>query len=398
MPLPLNKRDDEWIKRNFCPAPWINISTDVNGSIRPCCRYEQPDRQMQYEMPWMFSNNTLHQDYNGIEMQRLRNAFLRGEKPIECNWCWSEEAAGIKSFRQRYLERGYEIDWEKEDHTPQILDLKLSNVCNLKCRMCGPQASSLIGKEEEKIDPSIIEKRGPRESQGYFQSFKIMNTGNQQEFFDLWAANIKELELTGGEPFFSVENKMLIDALLESDHCEHIDLLITTNAMFYIPSLMEKMKKFKRVRFSLSIDDIGKRLEYARSGAKWEVIRKNVIDMITNYPEFDIKIYRTINNFNIYHLEELDDWAMDNNIQVANGFLHEAKELCIQYLPMFAKDEVNDKYKNKNSYKHILDFMNSNNEGHYLMKFYNETQKYDKIRNEDFVDVDPEWAEILMYG
>lgn len=394
MSIPINERDEDWIKQNFCPAPWINISTDVNGSIRPCCRYEQPERQREYQMPWMFSNNTLHQDYNGIEMQKLRKAFLRGKKPYECNWCWSEESVGIKSFRQKYLEREYEIDWEKDDHSPQILDLKLSNVCNLKCRMCGPRASSLIAKEEEAQNPNL--ERPAKENQGYFQSFKIMNTGNEQEFFDLWAANIKELELTGGEPFFSIENKMLIDALLESNHCEHIDLLITTNAMFYIPALMEKMKKFKRVRFSLSIDDIGTRLEYARSGAKWDIIRKNITEMTTNYSEFDIKIYRTINNFNIYHLQELDDWAMNNNIQVIDGFLHEAKELCIQYLPDWAKEEVNEKYKNSNSYQHILDFMNVDMP-HLLLKFIRETKKLDKIRNENYREIDPEWSEILMY-
>ena len=162
---------------HFCPAPWINISTDVNGSIRPCCRYEQPERQVTYKMPWMYDSGDLTDLYNNEKLEKLRLAFLQGEKPDECNWCWTEEKLGIRSFRQIYIDRKYDIDFEEVQQTPKILDLKLSNVCNLKCRMCGSRASSSIAKEQNNLQP-------------YYQEFKILHTDKEKDFVDNWLPQI----------------------------------------------------------------------------------------------------------------------------------------------------------------------------------------------------------------
>lgn len=364
----------------FCPAPWITISTDVNGSIRPCCRYEQPERQTKYKMPWMKDGNLLEL-YNGSKMRALRQAFLDGEEPQECNWCWSEESVGIKSFRQRYIQREY--NYLTTDPIPQILDLKLSNVCNLKCRMCGPQASSSIAKEQNKQEE-------------YWLSSKIIGTENEQLFFEKWLPNIKEIELTGGEPFFSKENMQLISKIVDSGFAKNIKLFITTNAMFYIPTLLEKIKSFKHVNISLSVDDIESKLEYARSGAKWSTIDRNIKQLLQSYPEFSILIYRTINSFNIFYLDELDRYALDNNINVLNGILHSPEYLNIKHLPYWAKDEVASKFKGSNKYSDIIDFMYSSDKN-LIEKFRSETIKLDAIRKDSFVNTFDQWAEILLW-
>ena len=366
----------------FCPAPWISISTDCNGSIRPCCRYSQPEKQVMYTMPWMRDGN-IHELYNGLEMKKLRQAFLDGKKPYECQWCWTEEDAGTVSFRQKYLEREYKFDMDNP--TPQIIDLKLSNVCNLKCRMCVPTASSLIAKEQGVHDD-------------YWTSMKILGTEQEKTFFEDWLPNMKEIELTGGEPFFSPENKKLIEKIVDSGHAEHIKILITTNGMFYIPKLMEKMKSFSHVTISLSVDDIGPRLEYARGNSNWNTIKNNISEMLTNYPDFSINIYRTVNNFNIYHLDELEAYAMNRDINIVNGLLHEPHYLCIKNLSPFIKEEIANRYKssNLNKYDDILNFMNTTGKDT-SYQFYEETQKLDIKRNQQFEKSFPEWSEVLMF-
>ena len=363
----------------FCNAPWIGISTDVNGSIRPCCRYEQPNRQTKYKMPWM-KDGTLDQLYNGPEMKALRQAFLNGEEPEECNWCWKEEDVGIKSFRQIYYEK-WNLEYDLENPLPQLLDLKLSNVCNLKCRMCGPQASSSIAKELNITNPYYLEN-------------KIIATNNESIFFEEILPNLKYLELTGGEPFYSPENKKLIKAVSETEYAKNIFLKITTNGMFKDISILDSMKNFKSVDLVFSVDDVGERLEYARSNSNWETIQNNIFSIYNSYPQFNVIVYRTINNFNIYYLDELDSWCNQNKIQIENGLLHEAKYLSIQYLPEFAKREVSEKFKDK--YKHILDFMNTDTE-HKLVEFHNQTYFLDKLRKEDFENTFKEWAEILIW-
>ena len=85
----------------FCALPWINLSTDVNGSLRPCCKFAQPEPTNEYQLPNM-KQGTLDVLWNDVRFQNLRQAFLDGKKPKECQSCWDEEAAGLKSFRVQF--------------------------------------------------------------------------------------------------------------------------------------------------------------------------------------------------------------------------------------------------------------------------------------------------------
>lgn len=373
----------------FCWAPWMTISTDVNGSIRPCCRYEQPERQMVYKMPFMKDMN-LNELWNSKDMQNLRAAFLNGMEPVECSWCWSEEQAGIQSFRQKYKLRDFEKP--KIDETnptiappPKIYDLKLSNICNLKCRMCGPQASSLIAKEENIDIP-------------YLYSEKIIGTPNEDIFFNEWLPHMEELELTGGEPFFSPENKKLLQKIGKSEYAKNIQVLITTNAMFYDKKTLDALTKFKHVIISLSIDDVGERLAHQRGGANWKKIQENVFKIRENYPKFWLSVYRTVNIFNIWYLNELDEFCMDNNLPITNGMLHEPEEFSIRNLPNFIKEMISEKYSDRNANRDVLAFlMLEDNSPLPTTAMFDKIREKDKIRKEKFAKIYEEWAEVLMY-
>ena len=94
---------------------------------------------------WNLRDNTIGDAFNGKYMQRLRDDFVRGIKPPSCNKCWDEEDAGIKSKRILFADQ-----FSKNPAIPttvfidpitnaniKYLDLKLGNICNLKCRICG---------------------------------------------------------------------------------------------------------------------------------------------------------------------------------------------------------------------------------------------------------------------
>jgi len=374
----------------FCFAPWTTISTDVQGSIRPCCRYDQPKAQINYPMPSL-KNTDLNEAWNSKEMQNLRQAFIDGVEPIECSWCWAEEKVGIHSFRERYEKRAKDLqktDLDLIADPPRIYDLKLSNTCNLKCRMCGPQASSLIAKEENRNIP-------------YLYSSKIIDTVNEDIFFGGWLPYMKELELTGGEPFFSTENKKLLQRIGESEYAKNIQILITTNGMFYDKKTLDTLTKFKKVIISFSIDDVGSRLTYQRGGADWEKIQGNILRMRENYPKFRVNIYRTVNIFNIWHLDELDTFCKDNGFSVADGLLHEPVEYSIRNLPDFIKELIHEKYADDESKKDVMSFLvlssNTFTGSAGLIQTFNMIKRKDRIRNESFAEIYKEWAALLMY-
>ena len=99
-------------------------------------------------------------------MRALRDKMYNGGIVNECEHCFLQEKVGKKSFRQMHNEEWTKKIGEEEIHRrvkesivnewqmlsdPIYLDLRLSNLCNLKCRMCSPHNSSQIAKEHKKL-------------------------------------------------------------------------------------------------------------------------------------------------------------------------------------------------------------------------------------------------------
>ena len=121
--------------------PWISIETSPMGTTRPCCLALEEIVDSAGNKFNLNSTN-LETVYHSEYMQDLRRKFRRGDKPETCSRCWSEEDAGRDSKRinsQIRLKELYsKVDWEN-DNPDQLwfVDLKLGNICNLKCRICG---------------------------------------------------------------------------------------------------------------------------------------------------------------------------------------------------------------------------------------------------------------------
>ena len=137
---------------SICMLPWISIETSPLGTVRPCCLAEEEivdENGNKYDLV----NTNLEAVYRSSYMQNLRQQFRQGEKPKTCKRCWEEESAGRASKRLQSKIRLKEfyplVDWQND--TPDqlwFIDLKLGNICNLKCRICGSWSSSKWAEEE----------------------------------------------------------------------------------------------------------------------------------------------------------------------------------------------------------------------------------------------------------
>jgi hypothetical protein len=83
---------------------------------------------------------------NSNHMRELREQFLSGQKPQTCRKCWNEERGGRTSKRMHTLDRLKHVlpdqTWTADAKPLMFLDLKLGNICNLKCRISGSWSSS----------------------------------------------------------------------------------------------------------------------------------------------------------------------------------------------------------------------------------------------------------------
>lgn len=378
-------------KNNMCIMPWASFQLDVNGEVRPCCMYSQPSEQEEYRMP-NIKDGTIEEVWNGPELQKLRQAFLDGEKPPECNICWTNEKSGIESYREEYNRRqqdmktvGYETKMDSViAEPPKIWDLKLSNVCNFKCRMCSPTASSLILKELKAAGAEFPEEE-------YYLSNKIIGTINEQIFFNN-LKHVVEIDLTGGEPLYSKENKDIVEKIANSEYVKNIWIKITTNGSLFNKKFYDNLTKFRRASIIISIDDVGERLEYQRHGADWQKIQSN-ISKIKEY-DFDMFAKRTVNNYNVWYLEELEKYCEDNDIKLIQNCLHYPEGLSIMSLPTHVKMKLIEKYPNADNPYHseVIELLQNYRYVTNKETFISLTNEKDSLRNEIFFEVFPEWA------
>ena len=144
--------------KTFCVLPWMHLATNPGGSLRICCNsnpktnriIKDPDTKKEYKI----FRDSMEEAWNSDTYKEFRRQFLAGERPETCVRCFREEDAGVRSPRIGYNEK-----WMRDDivltETPPMdiryVDLRLGNLCNLKCRMCNPWSSSMWVKDWNQV-------------------------------------------------------------------------------------------------------------------------------------------------------------------------------------------------------------------------------------------------------
>ncbi|MBL8778110.1 MAG: twitch domain-containing radical SAM protein [Acidimicrobiales bacterium] len=401
----------------ICPLPWLNLSTDVNGSSRPCCKFAQPSPESDYQLANLQTGD-LDAVWNGEAMQRLRRDFREGAQPAECSSCWDEEAAGIPSFRQTYVaDRGIhtppDYDTLTPDH-PVALDLKLTNACNLKCRICGPVASSLWLREElasagEHADPYLVENKD------YFRANKITHDPANLATFRRWLPHLDHLELTGGEPMLSKENREVLELIATEGRPERMTLLLTTNATVVDERMLDLLPAFGNVVVTLSVDDIGERFTYERSPGRWEEATGIMARYAAMTSErLHVGFNCSVSPFNVWYLPEMVDWLASTPelaaVHLNLNLVHYPRHYCIQVLPASVKDAVAAHLTQRlladpeacppgvaAQVAEVVEFLSGSRDDDAVQwqESLAVTRHRDEIRGERFVDVFPEWSQVL---
>jgi radical SAM protein with 4Fe4S-binding SPASM domain len=383
------------IPDTFCSLPWINLSTDVNGSLRPCCKFAQPEPANDYQLPNM-KEGSLDVLWNDILFQELRQAFLDGKQPRECQSCWDEEAAGIPSFRLQFA-RDKKINTTGMEFNriatagPKSIDLKLNNVCNLKCRICGPQASSTFLKEYQEIFNIKVEEGA------YWLSNKILGTANE-DVIRQWSQDLVHIEITGGEPMASPENIKVLELLINEGKAKYITVLLNTNGTLYNKKFLDLIVQFKEVTMCVSIDDLGERLEYERYPTEWNVIQDNIKKFAVlreQHSNLFLTLCPTVSIFNVYFLPQYLEWARTIGFFTYYNILHYPPNHSIKNLPNKLKEILSERLT-ASEFDTVNNFLHLPCERDTLIEeFIRLNEERDMVRGQDFHKTFGEWAELL---
>ena len=144
----------------FCMLPWVHMHLWPNGDTYPCCLAES-------RMPVGNSHkNSLQELWNNKNMRNLRNNMLQGRESLECRRCYEQEDSGLETLRtssnKEFAHHWWKVEETEEDGSAGMvnmayLDIRFSNLCNLRCRTCGPNFSTSWYDDHVKLygDPGI---------------------------------------------------------------------------------------------------------------------------------------------------------------------------------------------------------------------------------------------------
>ena len=161
----------------LCNAPFASLKISIDGRVSPCC-YNR-------DMIDCYPNNSLSQIWNGEIFSSYRRAIRKNELPSACETCEraikNGEYDSVKINQYDYLK--VSRLWKNK---PRLVEMALSNKCNLECIMCNGTLSSSIRENIEK---------GPPSKSIFGQEFR--------KELSKFIPDLQEMVFAGGEPFLN---------------------------------------------------------------------------------------------------------------------------------------------------------------------------------------------------
>jgi MoaA/NifB/PqqE/SkfB family radical SAM enzyme len=364
------------------------------------------------------NENTIDEILSGDKIKKFKEDMNNGIVHHGCASCINIEKSGMHSYRQYFddIVRDEELIVDiNEPNKLYYADLRITNKCNLKCRMCVPQSSVLVAHDMKKI--------------GQYVSDEELNITPAKDF-DLLVQEledkIKDLKivyLAGGEPTIMNEQYKFIDYLIEKGVAKNIKIYCTSNInlrtlTYNHRNYIELLKNFKQIYFTVSIDGIYKKGEYIRKNLNYETWKENFKYLIeeqnNSNGKLKVNTYSTIGMYNLLHVFDLIDELLrlngDNPDDIDINPLYTPIQYNATILPESIKNiyvekllEFELKYSNK-KYSNLIKKLNSLKNHIYgennidaLPIFFDFNNKLDKLRNEDFFVVFPELSILKEY-
>ncbi len=292
-------------KSTFCPLPFNHISTMPQGEIKLCCRGQPPRNGRNPNIA--DEGFDLKEYWNSEYMNEVRDSLLLGEKIPQCRNCWKMEAQDIVSLRLNRLTDMMEEDSTRKnviqylehreiDFKIPLLELKLSNVCNFKCRMCWPKDSSKWMSDWDKVKEFY-----GKGDQDYIQDIVDTNDMYKRRVMNLYERDekfveqliglmdhVEELEFAGGEPLMDPIHYRVLEAV---PNPEKVTLKYSTNLSIMKSGkkhVIDIWKKFKNIKLTISIDGHKELNERIRRESDWELLKSNIQLCKNNLDNLDV--------------------------------------------------------------------------------------------------------------
>jgi len=356
-----------------CKLAEFGLSITNSGALAPCCQYIYTQKMNKYSYKEL-------RPFEVNNRQKILEELDNGIQHNGCDLCWRAENNGKTSLRQWANEQYRDVDISNRGVTkvgnPEIVDLDLTigNLCNLKCVMCGPYAStqwvSEITKHRIKFQFNAFDTLGDPAFHDQWWDDPVL-----LDFISNRAKDALKINFTGGEPFMLPGLPEILKNVHENNKNKKYTIQFNTNGTYATDEILDRVVKFPNIKLIISLEGIGDHNDYIRFPSKWDKINENIqkfrrykahYDLECNplyaddhdYKTFFISVHHTLQPSSAHALPALAKYCEDNELPLTINFLHHgffqlsaitenqkqsllewAKEKTSQYTDS-AKDEV----------------------------------------------------------
>lgn len=389
------------MKKLWCPLAFNGIVVKTDGRYRSCCAASNDAVEGNTQITRKTHN--VDQAFNSNFFKQLRLNLENGVKDRNCSRCWEEEDLGLQSYRLKQIDK-FKNNLDQNEKL-QIVDLALSNQCNLKCRICQPNDSTTWIREfyDTDIQDKTITLRQYQKSKTFYEHTDSSFANNLKENIE----NIKYMSFYGGEPFLIKSTWDLLSYAVEYNFSKNIELVVNTNATIWDEDKEHLLCNFKQVELHLSIDGIENRFEYLRYPAKWKTAHDNINKMIKWRDALPFRrhviIDCSVSVLNVWYVPELVSFCKNYNLDIYINIVLEPSHFAISNIPHHAKEEIIKYYeatlsqdqRNDQEIKKIYGYLSVDQSTGAWKNFIVEVNKRDQYRNEKFQETFAEFYKML---
>jgi MoaA/NifB/PqqE/SkfB family radical SAM enzyme len=393
----------------FCMAPWVHLYTTSRGHVLPCCKNR-------VALGNLLKGDSVSSCWNSGGLKNMRVEMIQGKPVQSCSDCYSKEKLLGYSYRNWFNTYFFDKEIVNTTNTDgsvdklniKYIDYRISNICNLKCRMCSSHSSSAWYEDDKKIGRIIDSKVSVLD--------KVSNIWRSVEKdLNSILQNVERVNFAGGEPLLIDEQYKILEEII---NLKKFDIDLTYNTNFSILkyknyNILDMWKNFKHLRVKASLDGVNSVGEYIRHGLCWNTFLTNHNQLITEVPHAIFSVFCTVQIYNIFHLPEMFFTLVDLGIiketdSMHLSFLHSPDFFDIRALAPELKQKIQNKFKlfyariisstklSKELKNHYVNYFNKvityMNEADFYSKevnkeFCNFTRALDNIRKEKFADI-----------
>lgn len=335
------------------------------------------------------------QSWFGGEHRKVISIVERNDPVPGCHRCYAEEAAGRISRRQS-SKRNYEeflnsASLDQSVKGPEGIDYSVGNLCNLKCVICGPNNSSSWIPDYQKIWPD-------RDVSKY-----LFKKNQQIEISDgEFLGNVKSVHFHGGgEPLMSDAHVNFLQAIEQVKGLSDVRVFYNTNGTQTVSDhVLDLWQRCRLVEIYFSIDDIGPRFEYQRTGARWTHVTNNIEWFKTNMPHNHMFNINCVWGYlNLYYLDQLVEWHRSTLPSNRYGdpcnliFQKCIGPFGIEHLGSRAMSVLSSRFQLDDNLRLLLIGIPVMEKPH--DRFWHAIESINRVRGNSFRELCPEWSELL---